>query len=513
MASLVDTDPRRARHHCPRSGPIGYWASGGTRPTTVGAGPAPAGGRARRRHEPDRHRRRLRPRLGRHRLRRGRGAARSRAGRRARVCATGWCWRPRAASSRPCRTTRRPPRCGPPARRRCGGSASTSSTSTRSTGPTCSRTRPTSPRRSRRCATRARSARSASPTTRRPRSRRCGPPAVPDRQQPARVLGPAPRPAARRHARRLHAHRRTVLAWSPLAGGRLATGGGVRPSCWPCSIGWPSAESVDRARRRGLRPGPPVGAGRHHRHPASRADHRVARRAARSASIGPTSTPSSKPAKEFRCHDHTSRARSCRGVARSRCPRSRCPRAGNGARRRGRRGAAVRRRVRRRRFRASSPTASCARSTTTRASGCPPPSCCARAVRAGLTAAERSDGLVDPTLVGEIEAAGYVASRAGMPGAPLGDALAEAPPRRPREPQPGGRAGGDFEVDDEAGAITRPPGVRFDTGGTGKGLAADLVAAAACAATRASSSTAAATSGSAAPTPCSSPTRSSSSTR
>ena len=34
-----------------------------------------------------------------------------------------------------------------------------------------------------------------------------------------------------------------------------------------------------------------------------------------------------------------------------------------------------------------------------------------------------------------------------------------------------------FEVDDEAGTITRPPGVRFDTGGTGKGLAADLIAA------------------------------------
>src|SRR5207344_137661 len=32
------------------------------------------------------------------------------------------------------------------------------------------------------------------------------------------------------------------------------------------------------------------------------------------------------------------------------------------------------------------------------------------------------------------------------------------------------------EVDDEARTITRPPGVRFDTGGSGKGLAADLIA-------------------------------------
>ena len=61
------------------------------------------------------------------------------------------------------------------------------------------------------------------------------------------------------------------------------------------------------------------------------------------------------------------------------------------------------------------------------------------AVRAGLTAAERSGGLVDPTLVGEIESAGYVASRAGVPGAPLGDALAEAPARRPARPNPAAR--------------------------------------------------------------------------
>src|SRR5664279_1320733 len=54
-----------------------------------------------------------------------------------------------------------------------------------------------------------------------------------------------------------------------------------------------------------------------------------------------------------------------------------------------------------------------------------------RAVRAGLAAAERSGGLVDPTLVGEIESAGYVSSRAGMAGAPLGAALADAPARHP----------------------------------------------------------------------------------
>lgn len=99
-----------------------------------------------------------------------------------------------------------------------------------------------------------------------------------------------------------------------------------------------------------------------------------------------------------------------------------------------------------------------------------------QAVKAGLWAAEKSNGLVDPTLVREIEHAGYVASRAGMSGLPLDEALREAPARRPASPNPEARWRR-FEVDDEAGEIVRPPGVRFDTGGTGKGLAADLVAA------------------------------------
>jgi thiamine biosynthesis lipoprotein len=100
-----------------------------------------------------------------------------------------------------------------------------------------------------------------------------------------------------------------------------------------------------------------------------------------------------------------------------------------------------------------------------------------RAIAAGIAAAERSGGLVDPTLVGEIEHAGYVASRAGMAGdVPLGEALAGAPARRPARPNPAERWRG-FRVDEEAGEVVRPPGLRFDTGGTGKGLAADLLAA------------------------------------
>ncbi|MFL5873461.1 MAG: FAD:protein FMN transferase [Solirubrobacterales bacterium] len=99
-----------------------------------------------------------------------------------------------------------------------------------------------------------------------------------------------------------------------------------------------------------------------------------------------------------------------------------------------------------------------------------------RAVEAGIYAAERSEGLVDPTLVGEIERAGYVASRAGMAGLPLGEALADAPPRRPGRPRPD-QCWQEFAVDDAAAEVLRPPGLRFDTGGTGKGLAADMVAA------------------------------------
>jgi thiamine biosynthesis lipoprotein len=99
-----------------------------------------------------------------------------------------------------------------------------------------------------------------------------------------------------------------------------------------------------------------------------------------------------------------------------------------------------------------------------------------RAVSAGLAAAERSAGLVDPTLVGEVEDAGYVSSRAGMSGVPLREALAVAPTRKPAQPNPE-RRWARFEVDHDSGEIVRPPGLRFDTGGTGKGLAADLLAA------------------------------------
>jgi len=98
-----------------------------------------------------------------------------------------------------------------------------------------------------------------------------------------------------------------------------------------------------------------------------------------------------------------------------------------------------------------------------------------RAVGAGLWAAERTAGLVDPTLLTAIVAAGYSESRVGAEPVSLADALAMAPERRPARP----RAEAEwrrFQVDDQEGTIRRPPGVGFDTGGSGKGLAADLLA-------------------------------------
>lgn len=97
------------------------------------------------------------------------------------------------------------------------------------------------------------------------------------------------------------------------------------------------------------------------------------------------------------------------------------------------------------------------------------------AVRSGIWAAERTGGLVDPTLLGQLESAGYADSREGRAPGPLAEALAFAPARRPARPRAdaGWRA---IEVDEAFGVVRRPPGLRLDSGGIGKGLAADLLA-------------------------------------
>lgn len=96
-----------------------------------------------------------------------------------------------------------------------------------------------------------------------------------------------------------------------------------------------------------------------------------------------------------------------------------------------------------------------------------------RLVRAGVEAARSSGGLVDPTLQADLERAGYVESRAGMEGLPAEQLLGEATATRSAAPSDS-RLYESFKIDDEAGTITRPPGIGFDPGGVGKGLAADM---------------------------------------
>jgi FAD:protein FMN transferase len=97
------------------------------------------------------------------------------------------------------------------------------------------------------------------------------------------------------------------------------------------------------------------------------------------------------------------------------------------------------------------------------------------AVRAALWASEFSGGLLDPTILPDLERAGYVTSRVGQTPAPLGDALAQAPPRGAAIPQ----AQADWRrihVNPRQGIVRLPPGVRIDLGGSAKGLAADIAA-------------------------------------
>jgi thiamine biosynthesis lipoprotein len=90
-------------------------------------------------------------------------------------------------------------------------------------------------------------------------------------------------------------------------------------------------------------------------------------------------------------------------------------------------------------------------------------------------AARQTDGLVDPRVVEPLERAGYDHSLDGAPRASLAEALKRAPARRAAWPaeDDGWRA---IETDDARGVIRRPLGMRLDSGGTGKGLAADAVA-------------------------------------
>jgi thiamine biosynthesis lipoprotein len=98
----------------------------------------------------------------------------------------------------------------------------------------------------------------------------------------------------------------------------------------------------------------------------------------------------------------------------------------------------------------------------------------ARFAAAAIAAAEATGGLVDPTLLAEIEAAGYDSDRLrGTLALPM--ALALTPGRAAAGPRPDARWRA-ISVDLEEQTITRPPGVKLDGGGIVKGLCADVLA-------------------------------------
>ena len=99
----------------------------------------------------------------------------------------------------------------------------------------------------------------------------------------------------------------------------------------------------------------------------------------------------------------------------------------------------------------------------------------ARFVEAALNAAAMTGGLVDPTLAGDMDRAGYAKHLDSVP-VPLRRALALAPRRAPGGPNPTG-AWRQVSVDRKAGTVTRAPGVRLDSGGIVKGMFGDILAA------------------------------------
>jgi thiamine biosynthesis lipoprotein len=96
----------------------------------------------------------------------------------------------------------------------------------------------------------------------------------------------------------------------------------------------------------------------------------------------------------------------------------------------------------------------------------------ARFAQAVHEAGSLSEGLVDATLLREIESAGYETDL-GDPLA-LATALTLAPKRQPASAATA-RCWQRVEVDFATGTLTRPPGLEFDSGGLAKGLFADVL--------------------------------------
>jgi thiamine biosynthesis lipoprotein len=94
-----------------------------------------------------------------------------------------------------------------------------------------------------------------------------------------------------------------------------------------------------------------------------------------------------------------------------------------------------------------------------------------RQIEAALKAAQRTGGLIDPTLGHELARAGYRSHFDG-PGIPLELALALAPPRAAARPSAAERWR-QVNVDRRRGTVTRPAGVVLELGGIAKGVFAD----------------------------------------
>jgi thiamine biosynthesis lipoprotein len=96
----------------------------------------------------------------------------------------------------------------------------------------------------------------------------------------------------------------------------------------------------------------------------------------------------------------------------------------------------------------------------------------ARLARSVGEAGARTGGLVDGTLVEEIQNAGYRDDLSGS--LDLERALALAPPRRSARAaaEPRWR---ELRVDSRAGTLARPPGLMLDSGGLAKGMFADVL--------------------------------------
>ncbi len=96
----------------------------------------------------------------------------------------------------------------------------------------------------------------------------------------------------------------------------------------------------------------------------------------------------------------------------------------------------------------------------------------ARLARSIADAGDITGGLVDGTLVGQIEQAGYDEDLTGS--VELARTLALAPPRR------AARAGSqrrwrELRIDPITGTLLRPPGLKLDSGGLAKGMFADVL--------------------------------------